>query len=155
MNFQQLLDGVEVLSRTGDAEVTAVEYDSRRVRLGSLFVAIKGETSDGSQYIDAAIANGAVAVVAETTFVPRPVIAAARVSHARRALARISANFYHRPAEKLAITGITGTNGKSTTTHLLESILKANGRKSMLVGTIEYHIAGRVLPAPHTTPESL
>ena len=155
MNFQQLLDGVEVLSRTGEAEICAVEYDSRRVRPGSLFVAIKGDTSDGNQYIDAAIANGAVAVVTETNFVPRSPIATAMVSQARRALARISANFYHRPAEKLAIAGITGTNGKSTTAYLLESILGAGGRKSALVGTIEYHIAGRVTPAPHTTPESL
>src|SRR5438128_2538013 len=155
MNFQQLLDGVEVLSRTGDAEVSAVEYDSRRVRPGSLFVAIKGEASDGNHYIDAAIASGAVAVVAEATFVPRPGVATATVTQARRALARVSANFYHRPAEKLVITGVTGTNGKSTATHLLESILRADGRKSALVGTIEYHIGGRVLAAPHTTPESL
>jgi UDP-N-acetylmuramoyl-L-alanyl-D-glutamate--2,6-diaminopimelate ligase len=77
------------------------------------------------------------------------------VVHGRRALARLSANLYKRPAERLAITGITGTNGKSTTTFLLESILKSAGRKSALIGTIEYHIAGKTLPAPHTTPEAL
>jgi UDP-N-acetylmuramoyl-L-alanyl-D-glutamate--2,6-diaminopimelate ligase len=70
-------------------------------------------------------------------------------------LARLSANFYKRPAERIASTGITGTNGKSTTAFLLESILNAAGRKTALVGTIEYHVAGKVLPAPHTTPESL
>src|SRR4029077_11858964 len=65
------------------------------------------------------------------------------------------ANFYKRPAERLAVTGITGTNGKSTTAFLLESILAAAGRKSALIGTIEYHVAGRIMPAAHTTPEAL
>jgi UDP-N-acetylmuramoyl-L-alanyl-D-glutamate--2,6-diaminopimelate ligase len=77
------------------------------------------------------------------------------VPHGRRALARISANFYRRPAEKLAIAGITGTNGKSTTAFLLESILQAERRKTALIGTIEYHVAAEVLAAPHTTPEAL
>ncbi len=79
----------------------------------------------------------------------------AQVPHGRRALARLSANFYRRPAERLAVTGITGTNGKSTTAFLVEAILSAASRKSALVGTIEYHVAGKVLPAPHTTPEAL
>ena len=86
---------------------------------------------------------------------PREGVAWAQVPHGRRALARLSANFYKRPAERLAITGITGTNGKSTTAFLVEAILSAAGRKSALVGTIEYHVAGKVLPAPHTTPEAL
>ena len=86
---------------------------------------------------------------------PRPGVAWAVVPNGRRALARISANFYKKPAERIAITGITGTNGKSTTAFLLESILTAAGRKSALIGTIEYHVAGKILPAPHTTPEAL
>jgi len=77
------------------------------------------------------------------------------VQHGRRALARLSANFYGRPAEKLLITGITGTNGKTTTTFLLNSMLRAAGRKSALVGTVEYRIEDEVFPAPHTTPEAL
>ncbi|HEU5451991.1 MAG TPA: UDP-N-acetylmuramoyl-L-alanyl-D-glutamate--2,6-diaminopimelate ligase, partial [Terriglobales bacterium] len=86
---------------------------------------------------------------------PRPNVAWAQVPHGRRALARLSANFYKRPAERLAITGITGTNGKTTTTFLVESILRAAARKNALVGTVEYHLGAKVLPAPHTTPESL
>jgi UDP-N-acetylmuramoyl-L-alanyl-D-glutamate--2,6-diaminopimelate ligase len=86
---------------------------------------------------------------------PRAGVAWAVVPNGRRALARVSANFYKKPAERIAVTGITGTNGKSTTTFLVESILAAAGRKSALIGTIEYHVAGRVLPAPHTTPEAL
>jgi UDP-N-acetylmuramoyl-L-alanyl-D-glutamate--2,6-diaminopimelate ligase len=115
-----------------------------------------GESSDGNEYIDTAIANGAVAVVTDrASEQPRPGIAWAQVPHGRRALGRLSANFYKKPAEKIALSGITGTNGKSTTAFLLESILQAAGRKTALVGTIEYHVAGKVLPAPHTTPESL
>jgi UDP-N-acetylmuramoyl-L-alanyl-D-glutamate--2,6-diaminopimelate ligase len=86
---------------------------------------------------------------------PRPGVAWAVAAHGRRALAKLSANFYKKPAEKLAITGITGTNGKTTTAYLAESILQHSGRKTAMVGTVEYHIAGKVIPAPHTTPESL
>ncbi|HLK32731.1 MAG TPA: Mur ligase domain-containing protein, partial [Terriglobales bacterium] len=117
MTFQQLLDGVEVLAQAGDVAVSGVEYDSRRVQPGSLFVAMRGESSDGNQHIAAAVGRGAVAVVSDSPSfnAPAGITAWARVAHGRRALARLSANFYHRPAEKLAISGITGTNGKSTT----------------------------------------
>jgi UDP-N-acetylmuramoyl-L-alanyl-D-glutamate--2,6-diaminopimelate ligase len=156
MTFLHLLDGAEVLFESGNAEISGVEYDSRRVKRGDCFVAMRGETTDGNCYIDAAIGNGAVAVVTDSTQEkPRPAVAWAQVVHGRRALARISANFYRRPAEKLRITGITGTNGKTTTSFLIESILHAAGRNSALIGTVEYHVVGNVLPAPHTTPEPL
>ncbi len=156
MTFQQLLDGGEVLAQRGNPGVTSVEYDSRRVRPGCLFVAMRGETSDGNRFIDQAIQAGAVAVVTDSSAEkPREGIAWAVVPRGRRALARVSANFYKRPAERIAVTGITGTNGKSTTAFLIESILTAAGRKSALIGTIEYHVAGKIIPAPHTTPESL
>lgn len=156
MTFQQLLDGAEVLSQSGDASVTGLDYDSRRIKPGSVFVAIRGESSDGNRFIDAAIAHGAVAVVTDSGVeLPRLGVAWAQVPHGRRALGRLSANFYKRPAEKLTICGVTGTNGKSTTAFLLESILQAAGRKTALMGTIEYHVAGKILPSPHTTPESL
>jgi UDP-N-acetylmuramoyl-L-alanyl-D-glutamate--2,6-diaminopimelate ligase len=156
MTFQHLLDGVEFLAQSGDASISSVEYDSRRVRPGCLFVAMRGETSDGNRFIDAAIQAGAVAVITDSpSETPRPGVAWAVVPHGRRALARVSANFYRRPAERIAVTGITGTNGKSTTAFVIESILTAAGRKSALIGTIEYHVAGKVYPAPHTTPEAL
>jgi UDP-N-acetylmuramoyl-L-alanyl-D-glutamate--2,6-diaminopimelate ligase len=156
MTFQQLLDGAEVLAQSGNPGVGAVEYDSRRVQPGCLFVAMRGESRDGNQFIDPAIRSGAVAVITDSAAqVQRPEVAWALVPHGRRALARVSANFYKRPAERIAIVGITGTNGKSTTAFLVESILKAAGRKSALIGTIEYHVAGKVLSAPHTTPEAL
>jgi UDP-N-acetylmuramoyl-L-alanyl-D-glutamate--2,6-diaminopimelate ligase len=156
MTFQQVLDGTEVLALSGDPVVSSVEYDSRRVKLGCVFVAMRGESNDGNQFIDQAIQAGAVAVVTDSAAEkPRPDVGWALVPRGRRALARVSANFYKKPAERIAITGITGTNGKSTTAFLVESILAAAGRKSALIGTIEYHVAGKVLPAPHTTPEAL
>ena len=156
MTFQHLLDGAEFLSQNGNPDVTGVEYDSRRVKPGCVFVAMRGESSDGNRFIDQAIQAGAVAVVTDsTTQTPRQGIAWAVVPHGRRALARLSENFYRHPAERIAVTGITGTNGKSTMAFLIESILAAAGRKSALIGTIEYHVAGHVYPAPHTTPEAL
>jgi UDP-N-acetylmuramoyl-L-alanyl-D-glutamate--2,6-diaminopimelate ligase len=156
MTFQQVLNGAEVLACSGDPGVSGVEYDSRRVKPGCLFVAMRGGSSDGNRFIDSAISAGAAAVVTDSAVEKaRPGVAWAVVPNGRRALARVSANFYKKPAERIAVTGITGTNGKSTTAFLLESILTAAGRKSALIGTIEYHVAGKVLPAPHTTPEAL
>src|ERR1700728_5423215 len=133
MTFQQLLDGAEVLAQSGDPGVSSVEYDSRRVRPGAVFVAMKGESSDGNRFIDQAIGAGAVAVVSDSAAeTPRAGVAWAQVVHGRRALARLSANFYKRPAERIANTGITGTNGKSTTAFLIESIFRAAGRKTAL-----------------------
>jgi len=156
MKFLQLLDGAEVLDRRGDPEIAGLDYDSRRIKPGFCFVAMKGETTDGNRFIDKAIAQGAAGVVSDSTSEPqREQVAWAKVSHGRRALARLSANFYGRPAEKLANTGVTGTNGKTTTAFLVESILNVPRKRTVLVGTIEYHVLGKVIPAPHTTPESL
>ena len=154
MNFLDLLNGVEILATSGNPQVTGAEYDSRQVKAGDVFVAMRGESSDGNRFVDQAISAGAVAVITDSDKSP-PNVAWAKVSHGRRALAVVSSNFYGRPAEKLAVTGITGTNGKSTTAFLLEAIFQAAARKAALVGTIEYHVAGKILPAPHTTPEAL
>ena len=154
MNFLQLLDGAEYLNESGDPPIAGLDYDSRRVKPGWCFVAMRGDTTDGNRFIDQAIANGAVAVVSDSDSCPEG-IAWALVPDGRRALARLSANFYRRPAEKLAITGITGTNGKTTTSFILSRMLRAAGREIALVGTVEYRIGEKVLPAPHTTPEAL
>src|ERR1700751_1409094 len=156
MTFQHLLDGAEFLSQSGNPEVNSVEYDSRRVNPGSLFVAMQGQSADGNRFIDQAIQAGAVAIVTDSPAEkPREGVAWALVPHGRRALARISENFYRRPAERIAVTGTTGHNGKSTTAFVIESMLTAAGRKSALIGTIEYHVAGKLYAAPHTTPEAL
>ncbi|MBV9573339.1 MAG: UDP-N-acetylmuramoyl-L-alanyl-D-glutamate--2,6-diaminopimelate ligase [Acidobacteriales bacterium] len=156
MTFLEVLEGGEVISRAGNPNVTGLQYDSRKIKSGDVFVAVRGETADGNKFIDVAIASGAAAVVTDSPEeAVRPQVAWAVVVNGRRALARLSANLYGHPATRLALTGITGTNGKSTSAFLVESILAAAGRKCALFGTIEYHIAGKILAAPHTTPESL
>src|SRR5512140_159102 len=121
MTFLELLDGAEVLLQQGNPTISGLQYDSRQVRPGDVFLAIRGETTDGNRYIEKAIAAGAVAVVTDSMEEkPRANIAWAQVQHGRRAMGRLSANFYRKPAQKLAITGVTGTNGKTTTTFLLE-----------------------------------
>lgn len=156
MNFSELLRGLGVSHQGGNPSILGLDYDSRRVKPGWIFVAMQGEATDGNRYIDSALKSGAVAVVTDSPQEPsRPAVAWAVAPHGRKALAQLSANFYGHPAEKLRVTGVTGTNGKTTTTFLLESILNSCGKRSALLGTIEYHVAGKVLPAPHTTPESL
>ena len=149
------------MRRTGSSvDVTSVEYDSRRVAPGSLFVAMQGGTTDGNRYIGRAIENGAAAVVTDSAMTFQDAagkysdVALAEVAHGRSALAAISANFYRHPEKKLALSGITGTNGKTTTAFLLDAMLNSAARKTVLIGTIEYHVAGAVVESPHTTPES-
>ncbi|MGB8887905.1 MAG: UDP-N-acetylmuramoyl-L-alanyl-D-glutamate--2,6-diaminopimelate ligase [Candidatus Korobacteraceae bacterium] len=154
MNFVDLLDGAEYVAQQGDPPIAGLDYDSRRVKPGWCFVAMRGETTDGNQHIDAALNAGAVAIVSDS-LPPQSDVAWAQVVHGRRALARLSANFYGRPAEQLSITGITGTNGKTTTSFLLNAMLRKGGRKTALVGTVEYRIEEESYPAPHTTPEAL
>src|SRR5689334_17987459 len=167
MNFSELLRGTGVPHSGGDPEVTGLDYNSRRIQPGWVFVAMRGESSNGNQYIETALKRGAVAVVTDSrTEQHRQRVPWAVVGHGRRALARMSANFYGHPAEKLKTIGITGTNGKTTTSFLCESILRSCGKSPALIGTIEYHVpakatqpgaaqAYRVLPSPHTTPEAL
>jgi UDP-N-acetylmuramoyl-L-alanyl-D-glutamate--2,6-diaminopimelate ligase len=139
-----------------DLEITGIAYDSRKVVPGGLFVAVSGQRQDGHRFVAQALAQGAVAVAAEREL-PQVPAAVARITvpDSREALAHLGAAFYDYPAKKLHLIGITGTNGKTTTTYLLESILKASRIRVGVLGTIEYRIGSRVWPAPVTTPESL
>jgi UDP-N-acetylmuramoyl-L-alanyl-D-glutamate--2,6-diaminopimelate ligase len=135
--------------------VKGIEYDSRRVGEGYLFFAFEGQHADGRRFATDAIRRGAVAVVSDS---PRPAEfsgAWIEVEHGRQALALAARNFYGKPDERIAVTGITGTNGKTTTGFLVDSVLRAANKTTALVGTIEYHLGTQVLPAVNTTPESL
>ena len=151
---------VTVASTGGSAEVTGVAYDSRLVKRGDLFVAMRGGSTDGNRYIEAAIAKGAVAVITDSREVyqdlrsAHPELGAALVEHGRRALAEASSAVMQHPERRLALSAVTGTNGKTTIAFLLESMLASVGRKTVLLGTIETHVAGEVKKSPHTTPES-
>ena len=166
MTWKDLIDEVTAVDAAGAAgdgftqPITGVEYDSRRVRPGAVFVAMKGGSTDGNRYIDKALAHGALGVITDSapTFdhllVYQAGVPLLQVEHGRRALAQASAAFFGHPERKLAATGITGTNGKTTTAFLVEALLNAAARKTILIGTIEYHVAGDVRPSLHTTPES-
>ncbi len=161
MNLSQVLQGVPLVRQAGPrVDVSSVEYDSRKAVPGSLFVAMRGGTTDGNRFVSSAVAQGATALVTDSAAVFEaagenfPQIARIEVQHGRRALAGAAANFYHHPEKKLCLTGVTGTNGKTTTAYLLDSMLKSVRRKTILVGTIEYHVGDEVRPSPHTTPES-
>ena len=162
MNWNDLIAEVSAVGSTGSssAPITGIEYDSRRVRPGAIFVAMKGGSTDGNRFVDKAISAGALGIITDSsnTFDHLTVYEAGlpviEVEHGRRALAQASAAFFGHPERKLAATGITGTNGKTTTAFLIEALLNAAVRKTVLIGTIEYHIAGEVRPSLHTTPES-
>ncbi|MGB6131161.1 MAG: UDP-N-acetylmuramoyl-L-alanyl-D-glutamate--2,6-diaminopimelate ligase [Acidobacteriaceae bacterium] len=163
MRFEEALRGAEMVRRAGpNAEIAGVEYDSRRTGPGSLFLAMQGGTTDGNQYIAKAVEQGAAAVVTDSaaafaeTARQFPEIAVAEVAAGggRRAMAAIAANFFGHPERLLKLSGVTGTNGKTTTAFVLDAMLNSAGRTTVLVGTIENHVAGAVRPAPHTTPES-
>ena len=136
-------------------EIDGLEFDSRRVGKGFLFFAFPGSRTDGRRFAEDARGRGAVAVASESAAPDGYDGIWIQVEHGRQALALAARNFYRRPDERLGLTGITGTNGKTTTSYLLDSVLRAAGHTTALIGTIEYHLAGRVLPAVNTTPESL
>ena len=162
MNWKELIKEITAVGADGDSAqpVTGVEYDSRRVKPGTVFVAMKGGSTDGNRYIDKAIAAGALGIITDSAptydhlLVYQAGTPVLEVEHGRRALAQASTAFFDHPERKLTAIGITGTNGKTTTAFLAEALLNAAPRTTVLVGTIEYHVAGEVRPSIHTTPES-
>src|SRR6476661_438821 len=137
-----------------DRVVESIAYDSRRVQRNGLFVALRGEKSDGHQFIEQAVEKGATVIVTERE-VQSPRATCVVVENTRAALADLAATFYERPARRLKLAAVTGTNGKTTTTFLLKHICENAGVRCGLLGTVRYEIGDRVLPAVRTTPESL
>jgi UDP-N-acetylmuramoyl-L-alanyl-D-glutamate--2,6-diaminopimelate ligase len=171
MNLGRLLEGVDVSKLfeltyghflvTGDIDVHRIQYDSRKIERGDCFVALRGAGTDGHKFVEAAVEKGAKVVVLEQdatlpdSYFMHTHVVKVVVPDSRKALALLSANFFGLPSRDLTMIGVTGTNGKTTTTHLVKAILEAAGQRVGLIGTIEYKIGDEVIPASHTTPESL
>ncbi len=156
MELKRLIEGVEVKKIDGGTlkEIEGIAYHSKQVQKGFLFAAIRGMEIDGHRFIGEAIERGAEAVVLEEEqeVSNRTMIL---VPDSRQALAKISSNFYGDPSSRIRLIGITGTNGKTTTSYLLESIFKKAGYTVGVIGTINYRFGQKTIPAPNTTPESL
>jgi UDP-N-acetylmuramoyl-L-alanyl-D-glutamate--2,6-diaminopimelate ligase len=157
MQLRELIRNVDVMdpAEAPETEISGIAYDSRQVRNGYLFAAIRGARTDGNHFVDQAIRRGAGAVLSENPrppAFPRPWV---RVRHGRRALARTAANYFGHPTRNLSLVGVTGTNGKTSTAYLLESILSTGGSRVGLISTITYRTPGWSASAGLTTPESL
>ncbi len=156
MQLNYLLQNIPnaVASGPTDREITNIAYDSRKVKPGGLFAALRGEKVDGRVFVEPAIGAGAIAVLGEEVSADSR-ITAISVPNARAALAEVSAAFYQFPAQRLKMFGVTGTNGKTTTTFLIKHICEKEMLRCGLLGTVRYEIGDRILPASRTTPESL
>ncbi len=183
MKLREIFKGIDLIKVDGDMdrEISAVCCDSRKTENDSVFVAVKGLKVNGHDFLSDAIKRGAKALVVENNIMGRghgsgvreklapcppkqvrgrllplaPDVTYITVPDSRKALALMSDRFYGRPSEDMSIIGITGTNGKTTTSYLISSIIEAEGFKTGIVGTIDYRFDGEIIPAPNTTPESL
>lgn len=164
MKLENIIEGLNVIQLAGEVErkdIGSIAYDSRNVKKSSLFVAIKGLTTDGHKYALEAISKGANAILIEDdSIIPNDYLIHQNVTKilvkdSRKALAQVSSKFYKEPSQKLKILGVTGTNGKTTVTYILKSILEEAGIKVGLIGTIKNYIGTNVLQSDKTTPESL
>ncbi|MBT2735438.1 UDP-N-acetylmuramoyl-L-alanyl-D-glutamate--2,6-diaminopimelate ligase [Bacillus sp. ISL-7] len=155
MKLQKLLKNLHLLVpfKGEDLEITSIENDNRKVQKGSLFICIKGYTVDGHDFAESAVKNGAAAILAERPLsLGVPVIL---VKDTTRAMAVLADTLYGQPTKKLHLIGITGTNGKTTTSHLIEKIMVDAGQKTGLIGTMYTKIAEKTIETKNTTPESL
>lgn len=157
MRLINLLEGIEhkLLKGPMDTEIHGIAYDSRQVKNGDLFVCISGFKSDGHWFAEQAIAGGAVAVLAEREIDLNENVSLLVCPDTRQAMARLASNFYQQPSRALRVIGVTGTNGKTSTTHLIQAILEEAGKKTGILGTLYARIGNYVKELGHTTPEAL
>lgn len=168
MKLDTLFSGLDIKKVFGSTELTVagISCDSRQVKQGDVFVAISGFQSDGHDYLEQAADKGASALVIDSSHdlsgirlgtmrARYPDLVVVSVDNSRRSLALMASTFYASPSRRLKLVGVTGTNGKTTTTYLIKSVLEAYGERVGLLGTVNYQICGEVLPAPNTTPDSL
>lgn len=156
MTLSELLTGVEIVRAQGniDVKISGIAFNSAEVKPGDVFVCITGFKSDGHDYANDALEKGAVAIVAEKE-IEGTAATTVIVNNSRYALSRIAATFYDYPFRKFKLIGVTGTNGKTTTTYLVKSVLENCGQKVGLIGTNQNMIGDSVIPSKHTTPDSL
>jgi len=154
MILSDLLQAIPDARVEGDVrkEIKGIRYDSRKVEPGDVFVALRGKHGDGHIFVEDACLSGAVAVVVEEREIDAPGAVKVMVADTRKALALLSARFFGEPARKLRVIGVTGTNGKTTVSFLIRSILEGAGVPTGLIGTVEYIVGGKRFPAPFTTP---
>ncbi len=164
MELKKILVGLEGLKVKGniDIKITGIENDSKKIKKGNMFIAIKGYTTDGHEYIEEAIESGATAVMVEAgcdTKILKKIkeeITIVMVPNTRKALAQVSVNYYKNPSSKFKLIGVTGTKGKTTTTFMIKDILEKAGKKVGLIGTISTYINGKkIADSDRTTPESI
>lgn len=157
MLLKNILEGIkyEIIAGSIDKEITGVYYDSRQVKPGSLFICVRGLKTDGHKYIESAIANGAAAILAEEKQSVSDDITYVITADTRSTMAKIASNFYGRPTLDMRIIGVTGTNGKTTTTHLIQNILQEAHLKTGILGTLYAKIDDFKKEMGHTTPEAL
>ena len=156
MKLKQLIEGVDIINISGDTtgDVSTLCYAANKCEKMSLFVAIPGLAHDGHDFIEEAISKGAGFIVYEKDFEIPDQVTAIKVADSRRALGVLAKNYFEDPSAKLKLIGVTGTNGKTTITYLLESILTKAGFKCGVLGTVNYRYNNKIIPAPNTTPES-
>lgn len=157
MNLNKLLKGFdfEVLNGSLNTEINSIQYDSRKINKGDIFFCIEGFNVDGHKYIKSAIDKGATVIVVQKEVEDCGDVTLIKVENTRKALAKASSNFYDNPSKRLKLIGVTGTNGKTTSTFMIKSILEQCGHKVGLIGTIANYIGDKKLHSERTTPESL
>ncbi len=155
--LEQLIKGLEyrAVGQDTHVDIKGIAYDSRKIEPGYLFVALKGHNQDGHEYVGDALARGAVALIVEKPLPFEVTAAVIEVKDSRRALSILAKNFFEEPFQGMTLIGITGTNGKTTTSYLVESIFNATGFRCGVIGTVNYRFGGHICAAPVTTPESL
>lgn len=156
MKLENLMDGVlyEIVSGNKDIDIKSICYDSRKVKEGSMFVCLTGFQSDGHDYIDAAVEKGATALLVEKDVEVKGNVTVVRVMDTRVILSHVASNFFDNPTKKITIVGVTGTKGKTTTTHMCKSIMEAAGVKCGMIGTLGAYIGNEHIETKNTTPES-
>lgn len=156
MRLEELLKGIDyrVLSGISQLNIEGITFDSKQVKQGFLFVCIAGLKTDGHLFIDDAIKNGATAILVQNVVRVKSGVTCLLTEDTRKALAAVASNFYGRPSQELKVIGVTGTNGKTTTTHLIKAILEEGGHATSIMGTLYAKIGETVLKMAHTTPEA-